>query len=289
MGDNRDDSLDSRYPPSRAASAWSRSKISSAGRWSLSGRPTAARPTSSRGPGSARCAATASATATRRSRMSDVADIRPRQARPQAQGPAPVRARANPFEPRRATAMSGSNSSATGSLAWSSPRALYDRFPTSQKAIVAPLQCFGRARDLRRGRPRARRPGADPPRQAGPRRRRQPQRQCRRRRRRGADRRAAARRRHRRSRALHPPRLGAVPRPAKAARRSIPSRRCRNWPPARGRKPPVYEVVSRTGAHHAPSSPSASSVATLGEATAEGSSKQEAETAAATALLEQLQ
>ncbi|HEY8434690.1 MAG TPA: ribonuclease III [Sphingomicrobium sp.] len=54
-------------------------------------------------------------------------------------------------------------------------------------------------------------------------------------------------------------------------------------------KPPVYEVVARTGAHHAPRFTIRVSVAGLGEATAEGASKQEAETEAATALLKQLQ
>jgi len=58
---------------------------------------------------------------------------------------------------------------------------------------------------------------------------------------------------------------------------------------ARGRKPPVYELVSRTGAHHNPKFTVRVSVEKLGEATAEGLSKQEAETAAAAALLEQLQ
>jgi ribonuclease-3 len=47
-------------------------------------------------------------------------------------------------------------------------------------------------------------------------------------------------------------------------------------------------VVSRTGAHHAPKFTIKVSVPTLGEATAEGASKQEAETAAAAALLKQL-
>jgi ribonuclease III len=50
---------------------------------------------------------------------------------------------------------------------------------------------------------------------------------------------------------------------------------------------PVYEIVSRTGAHHAPRFTVRVSVPTLGDATAEGSSKQEAETAAAAALLSQ--
>jgi ribonuclease III len=58
---------------------------------------------------------------------------------------------------------------------------------------------------------------------------------------------------------------------------------------AKGCKPPEYEVVSRTGAHHAPKFRIRVSVAKLGEAMAEGSSKQEAETAAAAALLSQLQ
>ena len=54
-------------------------------------------------------------------------------------------------------------------------------------------------------------------------------------------------------------------------------------------KPPVYEVVSRTGAHHHPKFTIRVSVPGLGEATADGTSKQEAETEAATALLEELQ
>ena len=58
---------------------------------------------------------------------------------------------------------------------------------------------------------------------------------------------------------------------------------------ARGCKAPDYEVVSRTGAHHAPLFMVRVRVPKLGEASAEGSSKQEAETAAAAALLSQLQ
>lgn len=52
---------------------------------------------------------------------------------------------------------------------------------------------------------------------------------------------------------------------------------------------PVYETVTRSGAHHAPRFTVRVAIKNGGEATAEGSSKQEAETAAATALLEQLQ
>jgi ribonuclease-3 len=58
---------------------------------------------------------------------------------------------------------------------------------------------------------------------------------------------------------------------------------------ARQCKTPVYEVVGRTGAHHAPKFTIRVSVPGLGEATAEGTSKQEAETEAATALLNKLQ
>ena len=58
---------------------------------------------------------------------------------------------------------------------------------------------------------------------------------------------------------------------------------------AKGVKAPAYEVVARTGAHHAPKFTIRVSVPKLGEATAEGTSKQEAETAAAAALLDQLQ
>ena len=57
---------------------------------------------------------------------------------------------------------------------------------------------------------------------------------------------------------------------------------------AKDLKAPVYEVVSRTGAHHAPKFTIRVSVPTLGEASATGTSKQEAETAAAAALLSQL-
>lgn len=58
---------------------------------------------------------------------------------------------------------------------------------------------------------------------------------------------------------------------------------------ARDCKPPLYEVVGRTGAHHQPTFTVRVSVPGLGEATAEGTSKQEAETDAAEALLGKLQ
>ena len=52
---------------------------------------------------------------------------------------------------------------------------------------------------------------------------------------------------------------------------------------------PEYALVRRSGAHHAPRFTVRVSIPDLGEAEAEGSSKQEAETQAATALLEKLQ
>jgi len=57
---------------------------------------------------------------------------------------------------------------------------------------------------------------------------------------------------------------------------------------ARNCKPPVYEVVGRTGAHHAPTFTIRVSIPGLGEATAEGTAKQDAETAAAAELLSRL-
>jgi ribonuclease-3 len=57
---------------------------------------------------------------------------------------------------------------------------------------------------------------------------------------------------------------------------------------AKGVRAPVYEVLARTGVHHAPRFTVKVAVPSLGEATAEGMSKQEAETAAAAALLQQL-
>ena len=57
---------------------------------------------------------------------------------------------------------------------------------------------------------------------------------------------------------------------------------------ARELKAPEYEVQAKTGAHHSPRFTVRVSVIGLGEASAEGSSKQEAETAAAAALLSQV-
>lgn len=57
---------------------------------------------------------------------------------------------------------------------------------------------------------------------------------------------------------------------------------------ARNIKAPVYEVIERTGAHHAPKFTIRVTVRGFGEATGEGTSKQDAETAAAANLLSQL-
>ena len=61
------------------------------------------------------------------------------------------------------------------------------------------------------------------------------------------------------------------------------------WAAAHQRKPPEYRVVARSGPDHAPEFLVAASIPHAGEASAHGSSKQEAERAAAAALLAQLQ
>ena len=60
------------------------------------------------------------------------------------------------------------------------------------------------------------------------------------------------------------------------------------WAAAHQRKPPEYRVVARSGPDHAPEFFVSASIAHAGEASAHGSSKQEAERAAAAALLAQL-
>jgi ribonuclease-3 len=57
---------------------------------------------------------------------------------------------------------------------------------------------------------------------------------------------------------------------------------------ARGLKAPVYEMLGQFGRHHAPTFRVKVSVGGAGETEAEGASKQEAETAAAAALLEKI-
>jgi ribonuclease-3 len=67
-----------------------------------------------------------------------------------------------------------------------------------------------------------------------------------------------------------------------------PKSALQEWAAAHNRKPPEYTIVERTGPGHAPKFTMLVSIGKLAEATATGSSKQEAETAAAKALLEKL-
>jgi ribonuclease-3 len=67
-----------------------------------------------------------------------------------------------------------------------------------------------------------------------------------------------------------------------------PKSALQEWAAANRRKPPVYVMTGKTGPHHALRFAVTVSVSGAGEASAEGASKQEAETAAAKALLEKL-
>ena len=68
-----------------------------------------------------------------------------------------------------------------------------------------------------------------------------------------------------------------------------PKSALQEWAAAHNRRTPAYEVIERSGPHHAPRFTVKASIGALAEAVAEGSSKQEAETAAAAALLEKLE
>ena len=67
-----------------------------------------------------------------------------------------------------------------------------------------------------------------------------------------------------------------------------PKSELQEWAASKNRKAPVYEVIDRSGPHHAPQFTVRVSIGSAGEAEANGKSKQEAETAAAAALLEAL-
>jgi ribonuclease-3 len=67
-----------------------------------------------------------------------------------------------------------------------------------------------------------------------------------------------------------------------------PKSALQEWAAAHRKKPPEYEVTGRAGPHHNPRFTVTVSIKGAGEASAEGTSKQEAETAAAKALLERL-
>jgi len=68
-----------------------------------------------------------------------------------------------------------------------------------------------------------------------------------------------------------------------------PKSALQEWAAAHNRKAPVYEVVTRSGPQHAPRFTVRVSLGAFASAEAEGSSKQEAETAAARVLLAQVQ
>ena len=67
-----------------------------------------------------------------------------------------------------------------------------------------------------------------------------------------------------------------------------PKSALQEWAAAHNRKPPAYAVTDRSGPHHAPRFTVKVSLGSAGEAEAEGTSKQDAETAAAAALLGKL-
>ena len=68
-----------------------------------------------------------------------------------------------------------------------------------------------------------------------------------------------------------------------------PKSALQEWAAANEHKPPSYRLAERSGPQHAPLFVVEVEINGIGSATAEGSSKQEAETAAAAQLLEQLQ
>lgn len=67
-----------------------------------------------------------------------------------------------------------------------------------------------------------------------------------------------------------------------------PKSALQEWAAAHNRRAPEYAVVDRSGPNHAPRFTVKVSIGTLADASAQGTSKQEAETAAAAALLEKL-
>lgn len=67
-----------------------------------------------------------------------------------------------------------------------------------------------------------------------------------------------------------------------------PKSALQEWAAANNRRPPEYEIVDRSGPNHSPRFTVRVSIGKLPDATGEGTSKQEAETAAAKALLAKL-
>jgi ribonuclease-3 len=68
-----------------------------------------------------------------------------------------------------------------------------------------------------------------------------------------------------------------------------PKSTLQEWAAAHNRRPPEYEMVERSGPQHAPRFEVRVTIHNVGEASACGASKQEAETAAAQAMLDQIQ
>ena len=67
-----------------------------------------------------------------------------------------------------------------------------------------------------------------------------------------------------------------------------PKSRLQEWAAANDKRAPAYRLAARTGPHHAPKFVVEVEIAGVGSASAEGCSKQEAETAAAETLLEKV-
>jgi ribonuclease-3 len=67
-----------------------------------------------------------------------------------------------------------------------------------------------------------------------------------------------------------------------------PKSALQEWAAAQERKPPAYRLAGRSGPHHAPTFVVEVEIKGVGTVSAEGASKQEAETAAAQKLLDQL-
>ena len=80
-------------------------------------------------------------------------------------------------------------------------------------------------------------------------------------------------------------RAWAVPMASGAGQRKHPKAALQEWAAGNRRKPPVYTLVTREGPDHAALFTVAVSVNGVGECTARGSSKQEAETAAASEFM----
>ena len=79
-------------------------------------------------------------------------------------------------------------------------------------------------------------------------------------------------------------RVGELERAPKHPKSSL-----QEWAAANNRKPPVYQLIGRSGPHHQPVFVVEVAIAGVGQARGEGATKQDAETAAAEALLASLE